>query len=181
MTANIAPMPPILGVYETHLTVSSLKTSISFYQEVVGLELAARFEERRIAFFWVGGKKTGMLGLWETGSGPLQMRLHIALHMRKDDILLAPALLKARGVQPLGFHGEPVSEPIVIGWVPALSLYFKDPDGHSIELICVLDDEPDAAFGMQPWSTWRERRGITGQRVSFQRGLLKRASARSAT
>jgi hypothetical protein len=24
-------------------------------------------------------------------------------------------------------------------------------------LICVLDDEPDAAFGMQSWSKWSRR------------------------
>jgi lactoylglutathione lyase len=157
MAANKAPLPPTSGVYETHLTVSDLKRSIEFYRDVVGLELGAQFEERRIAFFWVGGKKTGMLGLWETGTGPLQMRLHIALHMKMDDIVRAPAILKAHRVQPLGFRGQPVDEPVVIGWMPAISLYFNDPDGHSIELISVLDDEPDAAFGMKAWSAWQAR------------------------
>jgi lactoylglutathione lyase len=157
MTAENAAMPPILGVYETHLTVSNLKASVDFYRNVVGLELASRFEERRVVFLWVGGKGTGMLGLWETGSSPMRMRLHIALHMRKDDILRAPAILKQNDVQPLGFHAEPVNEPVVIGWMPALSLYFADPDGHSIELISILDDDPDADFGIQPFSQWEKR------------------------
>src|ERR1700761_7900758 len=103
MAVNKAPLPPISGVYETHLTVADLKRSVEFYREVVGLELGSQFEERRIAFFWVGDRKTGMLGLWETGTGPLRMRLHIALQMKKEDILRAPAILKSQGVQPLGF------------------------------------------------------------------------------
>ena len=148
-------MPKILGIYETHLTVENLDRSIAFYRDIVGLELGARFEERKIAFFWVDDKRTGMLGLWETGTGPLKMRLHIALRMTKENLLRAPAALVHHGVQPLGFKGEPVTEPIVIGWMPALSVYFSDPDGHSIEFINVLEDAPDPTFGMQTYSRWR--------------------------
>ncbi|MGO7544105.1 VOC family protein, partial [Rhizobium ruizarguesonis] len=55
-------MPKVLGLYETHLTVADLETSKDFYREVVGLEPAAAFEERKGAFRWVGDRKTGMLG-----------------------------------------------------------------------------------------------------------------------
>lgn len=81
MTAENAAMPKVLGLYETHLTVADLKTSTEFYRDVVGLELAASFEERKVTFLWVDDRKTGMLGLWETGTGPLKMRLHIAFSM----------------------------------------------------------------------------------------------------
>ncbi|MCC2613502.1 MULTISPECIES: VOC family protein [Rhizobium/Agrobacterium group] len=150
--------PQIQGIYETHLTVASLKTSIPFYRDVLGLELAAEFIERRIAFFWVDGKKNGMLGLWETGTGPLRMRLHLAFRLARDEMMQAPSLLQAKGIEVHGFHGEPITEPIVIGWMPALSLYFHDPDGHSIEFISVLNDEPDADFGMRPYAEWTARR-----------------------
>ncbi|MGO8655519.1 VOC family protein, partial [Rhizobium ruizarguesonis] len=60
-------------------------------------------------------------------------------------------------VEPLGFAGEPVTEPVVLGWMPALSIYFKDPDGHSIEFINVLDDIPDRSFGVRPFSAWQAR------------------------
>jgi lactoylglutathione lyase len=63
----------------------------------------------------------------------------------------------ARGVQPLGFHGEPVTEPVVLGWMPAISVYFKDPDGHSIEFIHVLEGAADTSFGIGPWSAWQAR------------------------
>lgn len=98
-----------------------------------------------------------MLGLWETGTGPLKMRLHIAFRMTADGVLQAPDILRAKGVEPLGFTGEPVTEPVVLGWMPALSIYFKDPDGHSIEFISVLDAVPDRSFGVQPFSEWQAR------------------------
>ncbi|PCK79428.1 VOC family protein [Rhizobium sophoriradicis] len=154
MIAANAVMPKLYGLYETHLTVADLKTSTDFYWDVVGLESAASFEERKVAFLWVDDRKTGMLGLWETGTGPLRMRLHIAFRMTVEGVLQAPAALKAKGVEPLGFTGEPATEPVVLGWMPALSIYFKDPDGHSIEFISILDDTPDRSFGVRPFSEW---------------------------
>ena len=146
----------IEAVYETHLPVADLSRSIAFYRDVLGLELASQPPERGVAFFWVGARATGMLGLWHAGSAPLRMTLHCAFRMPKASLLRACAELAGFGVQPLGFHGEPVEEPVVIGWMPALSVYFKDPDGHSLELIHVLDEAPDPDFGFQPCSKWRE-------------------------
>ncbi len=150
-------MPRIAGLYETHLTVANLSRSIAFYRDVVGLELAQVFDERRIAFFWIGDRKIGMLGLWETGSGPLAMRLHLAFTMSLEGVLASAAALKAKGVQPLGISGQPADEPEVIGWMPAVSQYFADPDGHSLEFIAVLDEPGDAAFGVRPYSEWLRR------------------------
>lgn len=144
----------VLGLYETHLTVSDLARSIAFYRDVVGLELARVIEERQVAFFWVGSKEIGMLGLWHTGTGPLKMRLHLAFRMEPDQVIASVARIRAKGVEPRGFRGEPVDEPVVMGWMPAISLYFADPDGHSIEFISVLPAEADAAFGVQPYSAW---------------------------
>jgi len=157
MPANNATVPQIQGIYETHLSVADLRISIPFYRDILGLELAAEFPERRIAFFWVNGKENAMLGLWETGTAPIRMRLHIAFRLSQEEMFRAPTLLKSKGIDVRGFHGEPVSEPIVIGWVPALSLYFDDPDKHSIELLSVLDDEPDPAFGMRSYTEWKTR------------------------
>jgi len=145
---------PIQGLFETHLTVRDLDTSVAFYRDVVGLELACRVTERRVAFFWIGGRGQAMLGVWELGDGPNAMRLHLAFTSTVDQILAAPFVLKSKGVTPKGFHGEPVEEPVVIGWMPAISLYFNDPDGHILEYLAMLSQEPRPAIGVVSYSEW---------------------------
>lgn len=142
----------ITGIYETHLTVCDLDRSLEFYCDGLGFELARLIPERQVAFLWVGGKDAGMLGLWETGSAPMGLRLHFAFHASLETVLQAPAKLKQVGVTPLGFGGDRVAEPDVIGWMPAASVYFKDPDGHSMEILNMLDVSADPEFGVGPYS-----------------------------
>lgn len=148
----------IQGVYETHLPVSDLDRAIAFYRDQLGLELASRNLERNVAFFWVGGKNQGMLGLWGAGSAPLHMVLHFAFRSTVSGVLESYRNLEKASIQPRGLRGEPVSEPVVIGWMPAVSVYFKDPDGHSIEVLAMLDDASDKTFGVGPYSAWVESR-----------------------
>ena len=146
----------VQGLYETHLTVASLERSIAFYRDVVGLEPATVFPDR-VAFFWIGDRETAMLGLWRTGGGPMGLRLHFAFKVSLEDVLGSAARLKAHGVQPLGFSGEPLETPVVLGWMPAVAQYFADPDGHSIEFLHILDERGDPDFGVQPYSRWLAR------------------------
>jgi lactoylglutathione lyase len=152
-----APVP-VRGLFETHLTVARLDTSIPFYRDVVGLEVAALFPERRVAFFWIGGRGASMLGVWEAGTAPNAMRLHLAFNCDVDAVLAAPARLRALGVEPRGFAGEPVDEPVVLGWMPALSLYFTDPDGHLLEYLAILPERPRPDLGVVPYSRWTSKR-----------------------
>jgi lactoylglutathione lyase len=46
------------------------------------------------------------------------------------------------GVEPLDFHGQPTNEPSVIGWMPAASVFFNDPDGHLLEYLAMPPHEP---------------------------------------
>ncbi len=156
--ASIPPMPTIQGLYETHVTVSDLATSVAFYRDVVGLELATILPERACAFFWIDDKRLGMLGLWQTGTAPLAMRLHLAFRVSLEDVLASAEALRSRGIPPLGFRGEPREEALVIGWMPAISQYFADPDGHWLEFIHVLDEPADPAFGIQTYSDWLNRK-----------------------
>jgi lactoylglutathione lyase len=121
---------------------------------VVGLELASLVPERRVAFFWIGGRGHSMLGVWEAGDAPNAMRLHLAFASTVEQILAAPSALKSKGVIPKGFHGEPVEEPVVIAWMPAASLYFSDPDGHLLEYLAMLPHAPRPAAGVVSYSDW---------------------------
>lgn len=143
-----------LGLFETHLTVKHLETSVAFYRDIVGLKVAYLLPERRVAFFWIGGRGHSMLGVWEVGDAPNRMCLHTAFTSTVEQVLAAPSALKAVGVVPKGFYGEPVVEPVVIGWMPALSLYFTDPDGNLLEYLAMLPQQARPEVGIIPYSEW---------------------------
>ena len=50
-------MVPVRDLFEAHLTVSDLSRSMTFFSEVLGLELAHVVAERRVAFYWIGGRR----------------------------------------------------------------------------------------------------------------------------
>ena len=147
---------PIRGLFEAHLTVSDLDRSIAFYRDVLGLPLAHRIPQRSVAFMWVPTSQRGMLGLWSIGSAPMGMQLHIAFEMSLADVLAAPKDLDAQGIRPLSFFAEPADEPSFIGWMPAASVYFRDPDGHLLEYLAMLEGPARPEVGIVPWSRREE-------------------------
>lgn len=146
---------PIQSLYETHLTVSDLDRSIAFYRDVLGLELAHRVPDRHAAFFWVGARERSMLGLWSIHSSPLRFRLHISFRVDLEDMNRSIRALRQAGVEPRPAFGQPATEPIVFSWMPAASVFFDDPDGHSLEFIACLPEEPRPELGVVPLSQWR--------------------------
>ena len=130
------------------------EATIAFYRDVVGLPLAFEVPERGAAFLWVGEPGQAMLGLWSLGSSPIGLALHIAFDVSLDDVLSTTTALKAQGVTPLSFFAEETTEPSVIGWMPAAAVYFRDPDGHLLEYLAMLDVEPRPELGIVPWSEW---------------------------
>jgi lactoylglutathione lyase len=144
----------ILGLFETHLTVSNLQSSIDVYRDVVGLELALEVSERNAAFFWIGDSRHSMLGLCSLGTAPLGLTLHVAFEVTTNDLLDTPMLLKAQGITPISFFGVETMEPSVIGWMPAATLYFCEPEGPLIEYLTVLEKKPRPELGIIPWSEW---------------------------
>lgn len=159
-TPNSNQSVPIKGPFETHLTVSDLQRSIDFYRDKLGLQLALKVSDRNAAFFWIGDSRRSMLGLWSIGSAPLGLTLHIAFDVNIRDLLSAPKRLRAQGISPLTFFGEETEEPSAIGWMPAAAIYFRDPDGHLIEYLTMLDMEPDTDLGIVTWSNWIASRNI---------------------
>ena len=145
------------GLFETHLIVADVPRSVAFYRDVVGLDVALEVPERGAAFLWIGAPGRAMLGLWSLGSAPMGLMLHVAFAVGLDDLLAAPVRLEAAGVAPLSFFGEPATEPSVIGWMPAAAVYFRDPDGHLLEYLTMLDGDPDPEVGIVSWTQWQER------------------------
>jgi lactoylglutathione lyase len=148
---------PVDRLFEAHLTVSDLDASIVFYRDRVGLELAHVVPDRQAAFFWIGSRGTTMLGLWASGSAPQKTTTHIAFAARRDDVIAAPRILQSAGITPLDFDGCPSDEPVVLAWMPAASIYFHDPDGHLLEYIAMLPEDPRPDRGVLRWHEWTRR------------------------
>jgi lactoylglutathione lyase len=146
----------VQGLFEAHLTVRDVGRSMAFYRDRIGLEVALELPERDAAFLWAGERGTSMLGVWGIGSAPMNMTLHIAFAVSEDDVLAAPERLREAGVEPLSFFEQPTAEPSVLGWMPAAAVYFRDPDGHLGELLCMLDEPPRPEASIVSWSQWRD-------------------------
>ncbi len=133
------------------IKVRDLERSRRFYSEVLGLQVMKDAPQIRACFLASGGRDHHEIALFEVGSQaedprPNQVGLmHIAFRLRSEEELrLAYRDLKEKGV-PISFtvnHG--VSK----------SIYFRDPDGHELELYCDNPPEeyasmPDAYLGME--------------------------------
>ncbi|WP_428067561.1 VOC family protein [Chryseobacterium gambrini] len=147
----------IKGLYETHVQVSDLENAIKFYTEVLGLEFAHKEENRRIAFLWIGKNKESMLGLWEQKEN-LQTR-HFAFTANKEDILnYSVEFLKNKNLKPYNFLKDGIEKPMVFAWMPALAIYFNDPDGNQLEFISVLEGDGKPELGVLSYEEWMERK-----------------------
>lgn len=146
----------IKGLYETHLFVEQLEVSIDFYKHVLGLELCYFEAERRAAFFWIGKPKEAMLGLWEKPKSEIERR-HFAFRCDKDFILNeATGFLIEHGLKPYNFLNDGTDKPMVFSWMPAIAIYFDDPDGHYLEFIALLDGEGKPENGIISYERWLE-------------------------
>lgn len=150
-------------LFEAHLIVADLDISIAFYRNRLGLKLAHVIPARRAAFFWLGARGNTMLGLWEVDAGPQKTITHIAFATALDDVIAAPGRLHSVGIIALDFDGKATEEPVVLGWMPAASVYFRDPDGHLLEYIAMLDEYPRPDDGVLTWREWT--RADDGSRV----------------
>jgi lactoylglutathione lyase len=151
-------MIPIRDLFESHLTVSDLQRSMAFFGDTLGLKLARVFPERKAAFYWIGQPGKSMLGLWEVGTTPQRLNLHIAFTVELMDLLDAPRRLRAANVVPRDFSGNPTDEPVVLAWIPAASLYFHDPDGNLLEFLAMLAEAPQSELEVIGWTEWTRRK-----------------------
>lgn len=141
-------------LFEVHLTVRNVDEAVRFYRDVVGLTLAHVTADRQAAFLWIGSARKAMIGLWAAGSAPQAVTLHTAFRLSLEEVMAAPTFLRNAGVTPLDFDGRPADQPVVLAWMPAAAVYFRDADGHLLEYIALLPDEPRPDWGVVPWSAW---------------------------
>ena len=143
----------IQGLFETHINVVNLERAMTFYGDVLGLKLGRLEENRRVAFYWVGGVGEAMLGLWEKPAAQV-VEQHFAFRCGLEDMAHAAAFLRDRELQGRNFLDDGTDRPMVFGWMPAVALYFRDPDGHSLELIAMLPDVARPEVGVVSLEEW---------------------------
>ena len=146
----------IKGLFETHLFVSDIARSIEFYGKVLGLKQCHYEKERRVAFFWIGKEKQSMLGLWEKPKDEIDIR-HFAFESEPEWIINESVnYLKKRNLNFWNFLGDETERPMVFSWVPAIAIYFSDPDGHYLEFIGILNGKSKPENGVISYEKWKE-------------------------
>jgi len=128
-------MPRLNGIIETAIHVRDLSASAEFYQQVLGLEVIKRSE--RLCALSVAGRHLLLLFLEggsteavETPGGIIPPHdgsgaLHFAFAIDRDELAPWERRLSEQGV---------TVESRVTWELGGTSLYFRDPDGHLVEL-----------------------------------------------
>lgn len=144
----------IKGLFETHLFVKDIERSAAFYKNVLGLEECYRDEQRNILFFWVGSPQKSMLGLWQVPANEVQQR-HFAFECDSEWVLnYSVSFLKQNKLPFYNFLNDGIEKPMVFAWMPAVSIYFHDPDGHILEFIGILNGLPRPHLGVLSYEEW---------------------------
>src|SRR5437867_7765562 len=118
------------------LRVNDLDAMQAFYQDVIGLELMKRFPDS--AFFKIADGYAGhtqILALFDRRKEPGYTGLdsqhstldHLAFAIAREEFDSERARLESLGCK-LQFATH--------GWVHWRSLYVRDPEGNSVELVC---------------------------------------------
>ncbi|MDM5438927.1 VOC family protein [Bacillus hominis] len=125
----------IKGLCEAHLPVSNLQNSIDFYRKL-GLKLA--WSDETTAFFWIEEGKS-WLGLWEGSEYETKYHpslRHIAFRVSYEDLKESLIWLDSLHIKAVPFGMNESIEPFVRPHQGNASVYFYDPDGNSLELMC---------------------------------------------
>ncbi|MFO7571140.1 MAG: VOC family protein [Gaiellaceae bacterium] len=122
----------IRGLGEVSIRVNDLAAMCAFYEDVVGLKVLRR--EESYVFFEIAegyGGHSQNLALFDAGSETLSSNQstlhHIALNIDLEDY--ESELTRLQG---LGLDVRSTEHP----WLQVRSLYFHDPEGNTLELVC---------------------------------------------
>jgi catechol 2,3-dioxygenase-like lactoylglutathione lyase family enzyme len=152
-----SPLPLHRGLYEVHLPVTDVDRAIAFYVDKLGFALGWREHESNALLVYDDGGTRWMLGLFRVEA--IEGWYHVSFRVDEGNAEGMVAALRARGIEavhpPRAPVQGPMDEPIVHGWMPAAAAFFRDPDGHLLELIADLSDPPRPEFRYRPLSEWR--------------------------
>jgi len=82
---------------------------------------------------------------------------HFAFRCDEEDILIRSVkYLKERSLEPYNFLNDETEKPMVFAWMPALAIYFNDPDGNVLEFIAVLEGEANLELGVISYEEWKK-------------------------
>lgn len=128
----------IKGLYEAHLPVKNLDKSMAFYEKL-GLKMA--WCDKETAFFWIEEGKS-WLGLWEGNEYQTLYHpslRHIAFRVSYEDLKKSLNWLDSIDVEGVPFGSRESIEPFIRPYQGNASVYFNDPDGNSLELMCYVE------------------------------------------
>ena len=153
-------IPTVRGLFEAHLPVEDIPRAVRFYRDIVGLELAYEVPDR-------GAAVPLDRRAWRRDAGPVvagdgadgDAAAHRVRSRARTSSGARRRPLRLPGVTPLSFFGDEADEPSVIGWMPAAAVHFRDPDGHMLEYLAMLEESPRPEAGITTWSDWVSGRG----------------------
>ncbi|MFP7226459.1 hypothetical protein SFC42_25565 [Priestia filamentosa] len=80
-----------------------------------------------------------MPGLQEVKEGQEVIRDHFAFSVEMKDLEASLQGLQEKEIEiPKDFFGKAPREPIVHMWMPSASIYFINPNGHSLEFFNIF-------------------------------------------
>ena len=130
---------PCIG--HTHLKVADLERAITFWRDVMGMDLMQRYGDQVAFMAWGGYHHHIGLNTWESEGGTPPPKhhtglFHVALlYPTRQALAIAARRVLQAGIDIYGHADHGVS----------VALYFDDPDGNGIEIYW---DKPRADW---PW------------------------------
>lgn len=132
MAPNTSTRPAVNGILETSLYVQNVAQSLEFYQRVLGFELIDASDEKitdqtRLCALRAGDRD--VLLLFKKGGTPdtdATGSIHVAFGIARSDLTAWEQWLRREGV---------AIERRKTWKYGAQALYFRDPDGHLLEVV----------------------------------------------
>jgi len=112
----------------TTITVTDLKKSLAFYQDVLGLEIARRMQpnpDMEIVFLGEGGTQVELI--WNRATAAVSFGKDISIGFVVESLEQFRKLLEQKGIP---VHSGPFQPNPFIKF-----LYIQDPDGLKVQLV----------------------------------------------